>query len=256
MDHILNRRVMLTASAGLFAFGCAENALPLKGPLFVLLDQNPWLMAIGSDSPTFALYGDGTVIFQKGEEYQSVVLKPNELRRLLSDLDLPALPAFAKHYPLFPGTDAHTTCIFVFEEQRASVISVYGGLRAQAARMQMPGPVVSAYDRASNFDHPGAHPWLPAKVEVMIWPYHYAPQPSIVWPAKWPGLNDATTVRRHPDEYSLFVPSSDYAELTAFLATENEKGAVEVDGRKWAASVRIPFPEEQRWMRMAPAVEG
>jgi hypothetical protein len=256
MVGVINRRAILAASAGLLAFGCADGPIPQKGPLIVVLDQNPWLMALGSDSPIFALYGDGTVIFQKGEGYRSVALKRRELNRLLSDLALPGLPPFAKHYALFPGTDAPTTCIFVFEKQRGSVISVYGGLAAEGSRAQMPAQVVSTYDRARKFDHPDARPWLPAKIEVIIWPYDYAPEPSIVWPAKWPGLHDPSTARRGDDGYNIYVPSADYGELKAFLATENEKGAVEIGGKKWAASVRLPFPDERTWMSLRPAVEG
>ena len=34
-------------------------------PLIVLIERDPWLMVIGSDSPSFALYDDGTLIYLK-----------------------------------------------------------------------------------------------------------------------------------------------------------------------------------------------
>ena len=81
----------------------------------------------------------------------------------------------------------------------------------------------------------------------MIWPYEYAPEASIVWPKNWPGLHDVSTVKRG-DSYSIFVPSADYAAVRHFLDTEKEKGAVEIGGKKWAVSIRMPFPGERSWM--------
>jgi hypothetical protein len=81
----------------------------------------------------------------------------------------------------------------------------------------------------------------------MIWPYDYAPEPSIAWPKRWPGLDAPTTLKR-AESFSLFVPSAEFESLHAFLAGRQEKGAVEIGGKKWAASLRLPFPHEDLWM--------
>src|SRR4051812_15359197 len=53
---------------------------PLK-PLVLLTVYNPWLMVIGSDEPTFALYDNGLVIYQRlgpadAPEFASAQLTP------------------------------------------------------------------------------------------------------------------------------------------------------------------------------------
>ena len=82
----------------------------------------------------------------------------------------------------------------------------------------------------------------------MIWPYEYAPDASVDWPADWPGLNSEHAVRSG-DGYSIFVPAAERDRLIAFLGTRRERGAVRIGGRKWSASLRFPFPMERMWMR-------
>lgn len=57
-------------------------------PLIVLVETDPWLMAIGSDSPRFALYDDGLVIYRHEREYRSVRLADEERRALLASIDV------------------------------------------------------------------------------------------------------------------------------------------------------------------------
>lgn len=56
------RRIVLAALVTLLLPAAAFAQAPGARPLIVLLEANPWLMAIGSDSPSFALYDDGTAI--------------------------------------------------------------------------------------------------------------------------------------------------------------------------------------------------
>ncbi|HET6408314.1 MAG TPA: hypothetical protein VFG14_10580, partial [Chthoniobacteraceae bacterium] len=142
------------------------------------MEQDPWAMVFGADTPAFALYGDGTVIYRTGESYRSVKLSRRELAEFVADLNLAALSTFAKHYQTVSYTDAGTEVMFVFGAGKPSVISVYGPLAAPGAPNPIPKKVVSAYDRMRAFDHPKAQAWLPDKIEVMIWPYEYAPEAS------------------------------------------------------------------------------
>ena len=45
----------------------------------VLVERYPWKQVIGSDSPRFALYEDGRVIYREGDEYRSVELSAAQL---------------------------------------------------------------------------------------------------------------------------------------------------------------------------------
>jgi len=37
-------------------------------PIVVLIETDPWLMVIGSDVPTFALYESGQIIYKKNSQ--------------------------------------------------------------------------------------------------------------------------------------------------------------------------------------------
>ena len=97
-------------------------------------------------------------------------------------------------------------------------------------------------------DYSDSQEWTPHYLEVMVWPYEYAPDTSIVWPKDWPGLNSKRSFKRE-DSYSIFLDGSVLPELQKFLRKEKEKGAVEIDGKKWAVSFRSVFPSEPVWRK-------
>jgi hypothetical protein len=90
--------------------------------------------------------------------------------------------------------------------------------------------------------------WFPAAIEVMFWPYEYAPDASIAWPKDWPAPA-AKDTRKRGDSFSVFLPCAHLSELRSFLATRKVKGAVLIDGKKMAVGTRFPFPGEEAWMR-------
>jgi hypothetical protein len=100
----------------------------------------------------------------------------------------------------------------------------------------------------TQFDVPGAYEWEPAYIEVFIWPYEYAPEESIAWPNDWPGLNSEMTFP-YGDSYSIFLEREKLSALKEFLGTRKERGAVEIEGKKWAAWWRPVFPSEPVWRR-------
>jgi hypothetical protein len=106
----------------------------------------------------------------------------------------------------------------------------------------------------ARFTPPEMQEWKPRYIEAMVWPYEYAPDESIHWPKDWPGLSSESTIKRR-DAYSIFLPGSQLPRITAFLATRKEKGAVEIDGKKWAVSVRSTFPSEPIWRKAFRAIE-
>ncbi|OCB77669.1 hypothetical protein B0A79_11230 [Flavobacterium piscis] len=44
-------------------------------PLIALIETDPWLMVIGSDVPTFALYENGQIIYKKLSVKKQNILK-------------------------------------------------------------------------------------------------------------------------------------------------------------------------------------
>ncbi|RSY85481.1 hypothetical protein DAH66_10455 [Sphingomonas koreensis] len=214
-------------------------------PVIVLLTSDPWLMAIGSDSPSFALYEDGTVIYATKSGFKSAKLAGAELEAMRRAYADPELAALSGAYEADLATDQPDNDLLVYGAERPFFISVYGSFTRVGQRL--PGAIWSAYARLRAFDPPNAVDWLPEKIEVMIWPYEYAPEESIKWPQEWPGLDDPAT-RKRRDAYSIFLPSSELDKLNVFLAARKQKGAVEIGGKKWAVSFRMPFAHENLWM--------
>jgi hypothetical protein len=209
-------------------------------------------MVVGSDSPAFALYSDGTAIFRTKTGLKSTKLTQTEKAALVQAFDNPDLAAFAGGYDAADATDQPDNRLLVYGKKVPFYISVYGSLEDKSIRARLPPAIIIAFDRLRNFQEADAQAWLPDNVEVMIWPYEYAPDKSIVWPNRWPHLNDGAT-RKRGDSYSIFIASTQLSALNEFLASRKEKGAIEIDGKKWAASVRLPFPHESLWM--APATK-
>jgi hypothetical protein len=210
-------------------------------PVLVLIETNPWAMVLGAESPRFALYDTGLAIYATKEGYRQIQLDERQATELRNAVDIGALACLDSRYSTTEATDQPSEVLLFGRGGHLSGTAVYGPVSSG-----LPPALVAAYERLVAFGDAGAKPWLPEFIEVMIWPYEYAPDPSIVWPSKWPGLKDPTTVRGK-EGYSLRVPSKDLDELIAFLNTRHRRGAVEVGGKKWAIDIRLPFPLESSW---------
>lgn len=225
----------------------AAQASRIPHPLIVLLTSDPWLQVVGSDSPAFVLYSDGTAIFRTKAGFASTKLNQNQQADLVAVFTNPELAALAGGYDAASATDQPENTILVYGNEEPFYISVYGSLDEESVREKVPTAITKAFDQLRSFRPSIAQAWRPDKVEVMIWPYEYAPDRSIVWPKRWPGLNDPVT-RKRGDSYSLFISSTELPALRTFLASRKEKGAIEINGKKFAASIRLPFPHEALWM--------
>ena len=240
---------------------------PFRGPkpIAVLLQTDPWLMVIGSDTPMVAIYEDGQVLYLKRAPKKDPVLLVAHLSQKALTNITQKLSSFGdyskvkRHYNLAPNvTDLPETRIYLSIGNTKLVTSIYG-LKVSDTHLpaystfpghqrpdDLPKAVKELHAFLTTMDFADAKPWKPQYIEVMIWPYDYAPDKSIHWPRDWPGLDSPNTLKRR-DAYSIFLPGSDFPRLRGFLKTQKEKGAVEIGGRKWAVSVRYTFPSEPIW---------
>jgi hypothetical protein len=227
-------------------------------PSFVLVEYNPWAMVIGADSPTFALYDDGTVIYWKsvgrGGKYLSAKLTGQEVSELLKKINPQAIEVLNNHYEPAAGITDQPTYLMAAQRPDGSYkgVSIYGSLRSDGLFLRakrVPQALIDAFQSVSAYDNSNARDWLPDFIEVMIWPYEYAPDENLAWPKEWPNLSDSKTVKRG-DSYSLFIEKSHYGDLSTFLSKRREKQAVQIEGRKWAISIRFPFPNESVWIEV------
>jgi len=241
------------------AQGCSDQAVqsrkfdfPGLAPLLLFTEYNPWAMAIGSDTPTFAAYEDGTIIYWKGDlrsgEYVSTHLGPAELQSFMK-----ALPVFQQGnlkdcYSLTNWTDQPTNVLVIKTDSGYKSISVYGQIRRPLPREDktdsLPSELQATFASLLAYTNPEAHRWKPDFFEVMIWPFTYSKEKPKPWPSSWPDLDDPATVKRSMS-YSLFVPISQFDAFTTFAHTIGAKQAVLIDGKKWTISARLPFPHER-----------
>ncbi|MBZ0305339.1 MAG: hypothetical protein K8I82_04650 [Anaerolineae bacterium] len=224
-----------------------ENPLPK----IVLIEYDPWRMVIGSDSPTFALYENGQVIYTRENEdgdmeYASVFLNREAYKALVDKLVDEEFYTLDDYYETVLWTDQPTNWIIVWDEKgNKKQVGAYGMLhdREGEARAATPDAFLQAFDGMITYDHEDAQRWLPKQFEIMLWPYDVSS--GTKWPKDWPDLDDPTTKKRGDDSYSIFVDTS---ELGTFYTLAENASAVELDGKRWAFSIRFPFPTEFVWM--------
>ncbi|MBO9872753.1 MULTISPECIES: hypothetical protein [Xanthomonas] len=227
-------------------------------PVAVLLITDPWAMVIGADTPWFALYDDGRVIFVEKNTagayaHMTARLSPAQLADVEATLRAFIAEPVPKKIDLRPNwTDQPTSHLFLDVDGRKLVTAVHGLGHAtagvawrHAGETQpdvLPANIAGLHRYLADFHVASATKWIPDRLEVMFWDYNYAPGASIVWPASWPGLEDPTTLKRG-DDYSIFLPGTQEPALIAFLATRKKKGAIALGGRKWAVDYRPVFPQ-------------
>ena len=229
-------------------------------PLAILIEENPWLWAVGADVPSVALYADGLLVYRDATitndiPFRSFRLPERELRTLCESVG--PSEAFRKLHPnlvLVDGFDFPSTKMYLSDGRTHKMVSIYGSLIdnghikacSSDTNIVAPNEFARVQTLLSSLSYPNAQPWVPEYFEIMIWPYDYAPNQRD-WPASFPGLQDRLTVRRKKGAYSLFMKGSRKAELIEYLSKSAENEAILIDGKKWARSVRPVFPSEPVW---------
>ncbi len=237
----------------------AEPFDPWAGPKAVAIygASDPWNMVMGSDTPDFALYEDGEVIFRQyvKEKHEWIYLHKRlqgaELTSVLQRLQVVwRIKNLKKHYDIAGNITDQPTGTFYFQEKgKVLTTSVYGlgdespHLPSQdSADISIPPPeLLKLHEFVCHPGFENCEPWVSRYIEVMIWDYNYAPDESIHWPKDWPSLSSDRALKRG-DSYSIFLDSSELPRLKELLASRKERGALELDGKKWAVSYRFVFP--------------
>ena len=215
-------------------------------PLLVLLETNPWLMVIGSDSPSFVLYDSGKLIY--------TIIENNNLKRHLTVLSQDEMKDFIEYLTIDKSiydledfiesstwTDQPFTIIYL-DIVKTKKIVVYGSIaRNPEARNNTPFAFIQLYDKIKNYTNENSVEWIPPKIEIMFWDYDYAPNKRD-WIDGFPDLNSPSTINHGNDFYSVFIDGNKYEILVNYLRNMGEREAVEINGKKMAISYRIPFP--------------
>lgn len=226
-----------------------DSQTPL--PLAVLMTFDPWAMVLGGDSPRFALYDDGTVIYfdsgddEREPDFYTVQLTADELDELVESLERDDFAELDTYYDLVFKTDqkSHTLWVRVKDDdEKMQLVSVYGDIeRDKEARDAAPEALLTTYAALAGFTHPDAEVWTPEVYEVMLWGYDTSD--STPWPKDFPDFDDPTTVDRD-GLWSLYLTAEQYDH---FLELAEDANAFKLDGKTYTFSVRIPFPNEAGW---------
>lgn len=222
-----------------------SHTTPLR-PLLLLTVFDPWNMVVGSDSPQFAVYENGLIIYQRehqdGErDYAAVTLSQEAFDTFLRRLNIgETFYQLDGYYDTVLITDQPTTMIYVYdpETEAEHTVYVYGNPDSAEVRAAAPREFFRIYDKLTSYHSPDAARWLPTHFEVVLWPYDSSD--AAAWPQGWPSLDDPLTVERG-SVTSLYLPIAQYER---FLALAEDASALAIDGQTWAFSVRFPFPHE------------
>lgn len=229
-------------------------------PLVVLIERNPWLSVIGSDSPSFVLYDSGLVIFIKkvAEKYKyfSTILGQEEINKLYSPKIVQTFFNLKSNDPKDPDyfdtvsmTDQPTNTFVMWQGEKKRKIYVYGRLRDdKESRDKTPKELLALFDQLIQFDKAEAKKWSPEKIEVMAWSYDYAPEGALDWPPGLPDLNHPTTVKRE-NIYSIYVDQKQFEQINQLMKKKGDRQAIAINGKKMSLSFRYPLPGEEIWMK-------
>ncbi len=257
--------VLVLMLIGMTAGAVEFNPYEGPEPVAVLIETNPWAPVAGADTPRVVVYENGQLIYRKYDKNGAYVFLTKNLNNdQLADIR-EKLQSFGDYKDIDPYyvltqniMDLPESKIYLSLEEREFVTGVYGlvgSKEVQESRVAgennretptIPDEIRSVNDYLKSLTFQDAVPWQPAHVEVMLWGYENAPDDSIQWPDRWPGLDSPYTVKRG-DAYSIFLPGTELTAIKAFLQTRKERGAVEIDGKKWAVWVRETFPSEPVW---------
>ncbi|WP_166332212.1 hypothetical protein [Sphingobacterium chungjuense] len=217
-------------------------------PKVVLIETDPWLMVIGSDVPTFALYENGQVIYRKvvDDEYQYFEIKYDrtQTQSVISSFGITdSLMLQSEVIEASLATDQPSNILLLNFDTLAQ-LEVYGNLRnlKGEARKRTPKDFLKVYDNILKFEDAAAVTWLPDSIEVMATNYDYSPEEPLKWNEAWNDLNSSSTIKHSSGLYSIFLDRKDFDEVVKLIENLKEKQGVEINGKKYSLNYRLPFP--------------
>ena len=217
-------------------------------PIIVLIETDPWLMVVGSDVPSFALYDNGQIIYRKvvDNTYKYFQVK-NDREKTQSIIKSFRITDSLMTQPAYIAASNWTdqpTNVLMLNFDTVCQKMVYGRLRnlKSESREKTPRDFLAVFDNLTKFDDSSATEWLPDTIEIMATKYSYAPEKSLQWNSEWPDMNSSTTVERGDNLYSLYMDKKYFADFIKLLKSLKEKQAVDINGEKYSLSYRLPFP--------------
>jgi len=236
---------------------------PYKGPvpLAVLIERSPWMVAVGSDTPFFALYDNGLVIYlhqsRDGEEvYVSEKLSSKQFKKLRNQLKpTKAFLNLKSEYVTVLGSNQPRTIFYLSDGTQSKLVTVYGPVWNRYTQRldkvegwrgpdNLPTILGRLCEKAKKYRHPKATVWVPNYFELMVHPNMFGSLPRH-WPKHWPGLADKLAWD-HGDLTSVFVPGADYEHVQNYAHEHSDVVPLRMGAS--ISTVRYVFPNEPMWL--------
>jgi len=242
--YIIGLLLLITTN---YSFGQEWNE-KYGQPIVVLIETNPWLMVIGSDVPTFALYENGQIIYKKVVKkrwkYFEVTNDRETTQKIIKSLGITDNLMKQPDYIEASNWTDQPTNILILNFDTLRQISVYGSLgeKKSEARKKTPEDFIIVYDNIKQFESKNAKDWLPDNIEIMLTDYSHSPEKPKEWPENWPNLESKSTIKRNESLYSLYLPKEHFEEFKKLISNLKDKQAIKINGKKFSVSYRFPFP--------------
>lgn len=211
-------------------------------PLLWYTEDNPWVMFIGADGPTFAVYGTGQVIYWKDKKYHLVELSAADLQDLLAKFQLTDTFFVRSRWVGASEATDQSTYTLRLDLDTLKQFSIYGYMRDKEIKAKVPAQLRAIYDLIHSFEDDGTVDWMPDKIEIMLSPYDNAMEPPIRWPNGWPDLESPGSRRWQDGGGSIFIDKRYFPKLRRLLASRKEKQAFLISGKTFFAGYRLPLP--------------
>jgi hypothetical protein len=224
-------------------------------PQLVLFENGPWLTRIRGDAaaptidgetPIFALYDDGLVLYLERladlrVAYRQVRLSRAAVAEQVIDAALfeALFTQLERYYNAAEGQQARTvSTLFVHALPRTKRIRVDGNLRTSTiAFTRVPRALIALILRLADFRVPDAAPWMPQAVELTFTPVGAAAS-----------VLDWTLPTSADPRAPLVLTAAQYNTLRARVHGR-ANAAVRLAGRTWNFRVRFVIPGEELWLR-------
>ncbi len=220
-----------------------------KYPKFIFIEMDPWNSVIGSDSPHFALYNNGQVIYLDREKRSFFSGELDQAS--LVEIDNLTLEAMGNEHQSFnedllPTSQPDNFFYFFRDGELFRKINIYGNLWENQKLLE--GPLKNLFNHICSFKVSGAKPWLPQFIEVLLWDFSYA-KTAIKWPDGLPGIDhERTQSSPSNNRLRIYLNQREFEILKPILETKASNEAVLLGDMKLALSYRFPFPLESLWM--------
>jgi len=248
----MNKLILGILIVTTFSLSKAQNADRL--PVIVLYEANHWTFYPHSESPVFALYDDGTVIFSNKKEsgfttdYSYEVLDSSSFYSLLKDLDYKEVLSKEEYNnTLVNYTSQPQNYFYFFEGNNRHAYYYYGSLRKDMkSRKKASKKVVELYDKLAYYKSDNARKWTPELIELMVQTKNG--NEGVTWPDSLPDFNSSNTVKRDSIFYSLYLTPQEYKVYETLNEKKSKEDSFVINGKECFILIRYPFPEEYSLM--------